>query len=83
MKTKNEKDILIKVDISIENISQEFPGFFIGENVGTLSTNLINHYLHVYPNLHKLIIIFKHFLYQKEFNKSYQGKFLIKSPKTS
>ena len=73
VKTKPNKPILIKVDISLESISNEFPGFILGENVGSLSTNMINHYLHIYPSLHKLIICFKHFLYQKEFNKGYQG----------
>ena len=77
VKSNNNKPIIIKVDISLENISNDFPGFILGENVGTLSTGLINHYLHVYPNLHKLIIIFKHFLYKKEFNKSYQGSYNI------
>lgn len=76
VKTKIYKPIIIKVDISLENVSNEFPSFILGENVGTLSTNLINHYLHIYPNLHKLIITFKHFLYQKEYNKSYQGRFV-------
>jgi len=77
VKAKTNKPLIIKVDISLENVSNEFPGFILGENVGTLSTNLINHYLHIYPNLHKLIIVCKHFLYQKEFNKSYQGTFFI------
>lgn len=74
--SKTDQNIIIHVDISIENFNYDFASkmnFMQGENVGTLSTNFINHHLHLYSNLNKLIIVFKYFLYKAELNKSYQG----------
>ena len=67
-----DNEVIVYVDISIENLNFDM-NFMQGENVGTMSTNFINHYLHLYPQLNKYVIIFKQFLYKYELNKYYQG----------
>lgn len=63
-----DKEIIIKVDISIESPMNIF---MQTEHIGWMSTQLLTALQKKYPFFFKLILVLKHFLWKKQFNESF------------